>query len=71
MVGVDGPKKPLNFKRSRFAKTHYKFKESKAYYKFVVLYLAINTITGIKTVIVIHLFYALFSISMFVHHLYH
>ena len=56
MVGVDGPKKPLNFKRSRFAKTHYKFKESKAYYKFVVLYLAINTITGIKTVIFIHLF---------------
>ena len=58
MVGADGPKKPLNFKHSRFAKTHSKFKESKAYYKFVVLYLAINAITGIKTVIVIHLFYA-------------
>ena len=58
-------------KRSRLAKTHSKFKESSAYYKFVVLYLAINAITGIKTVIVIHLFYAWFSISMFVHHLYH
>ena len=56
MVGTDGPKKVLNFKRSRLAKTHSKFKESSAYYKFVVLYLAINAITGIKTVIVIHLF---------------
>ena len=54
MVGVDGPK---NIKRSRLAKTHSKFKEASAYYKFVVLYLAINEITAIKTVIVIHLFY--------------
>ena len=56
MVGADGPKKLLNFKRSGLAKTHSKFKESNAYYKFVVLYLAINAITGIKIVIVIHLF---------------
>ena len=70
MIGADGPKKLLNFKRSRLAKTHSKFKESSAY-KFVVLYLAINAITEIKAVIVIHLFYALFSISMFMHHLYH
>ena len=58
MVGGEGQKKLLNFKRSRLAETHSKFKESSAYYKFVVLYLAINVITGIKTVIVIHLFYA-------------
>ena len=58
MVGADGPKKLLNFKRSRLAKTHSKFKESSAYYKSVVLYLVINPIMGIKTVIVIHLFYA-------------
>ena len=58
MVVADRPKKLLNFKRSRLAKTHSKFKKSSAYYKFVVLYLAINTITGIKTVIVIHLFFA-------------
>ena len=58
MAAADGPKKLLNFKRSRLAKTHCKSKESSAYYKFVVLYLAINAITGIKTVIVIHLFYA-------------
>ena len=58
MVGADGPKKLLNFKHSRLTKTHSKFKESSAYYKFAVLYLAINAITGIKTVIVIHLFYA-------------
>ena len=56
MVAADRPKKLLNFKRSRLAKTHSKFKKSSAYYKFVVLYLAINTITGIKTVIFIHLF---------------
>ena len=58
MVVADRPKKLLNFKRSRLAKTHPKFKKSSAYYKFVALYLAINTITGIKTVIVIHLFFA-------------
>ena len=58
MVGAEGPKTLLNFKRSRLAKTHSKFKESSAYYRFVVLYLAINAITGIKTVTVIHLFYA-------------
>ena len=58
MVEAGEPKKLLNFKRSRLAKTHFKFKESSAYYKFVVLYLAIKAITGIKTVIVIHLFYA-------------
>ena len=58
MVGADEPKKRLNFRRPRLAKTHSKFKESSTYYKFVVLYLAINAITGIKTVIVIHLFYA-------------
>ena len=58
MVGADVPKKLLNFKRSRLAKTHSRFKESSAYYKFVVLHLVINAITGIKTVIVIHLFYA-------------
>ena len=58
MVGADEPKKRLNFKCSRLAKTHSKFKQSTAYYKFAVLYLAINAIMGIKTVIVIHLFYA-------------
>ena len=55
MVGADGPKKLLNFKRSRLAKTHSIFKESSACYKFAVLYLAINAITGIKIVTVIHL----------------
>ena len=58
MVGADSPKKLLNFKRSRLVKTHSKFKELSAYYEFVVLYLAINAIMGIKAVIVIHLFYA-------------